>query len=307
MEATVHGRDRDRTGDRWHRQFCDARVGLPLDSGCDPRSDPAGHRRLRRRLVARCDRLRAGRLASLGDLYATALDTTSSIALAANWTYAGSSPSDPASRATDQPSATIYVYEDGVLWKYVGCRGTVSLDGQNARPGYATFSYTGIFAGRADAAIPTGLVIAGQSAPVLAQGTASSLAAALNRKSCTLATWSLDPGSQIEVPDNPNTPYGFDSGQIVDRVPILGVDPLATLIANRDTISDIGNGVQMPAVLRHGSVAGNRWALTLPLVQKTAFDPGTRGKLRSEQLKLQCLTSGKDAYNRDSDRILCFY
>jgi hypothetical protein len=248
----------------------------------------------------------AARVALLGDSFATPLDATSIIGLPANWTYASTSPSDAASRATDQPSATIYVYEDGVLWKYVGCRGTVTLEGQNARPGYATFNMTGIFAGRADTAIPAGLVVAGHSAPVLAQGSSLSLAAALNRKSCTLSTWSLDPGSQIEVPDNPNTPFGFDSGQVVDRAPVLKVDPLATLVANRDTIADIGNGVQMSAVLRHGSVAGNRWSLTAPLVQKTTMDPGTRGKLRSEQIGLQCISSGKDAFGRDSDRILAF-
>lgn len=248
-----------------------------------------------------------GRVALLGDSYTPVLDTTSIIGLAANWTYASTSPSDAASRATDQPSGTCYIYEDGVLYKFTGCRGTVSLDGQNARPGFATFNMTGIFAGKVDAAIPTGLVIAGQSAPVLAQGASASLASALNRKSLTLSTWSLDPGSTIEVPDNPNTPYGFDAGQIVDRAPTLKVDPLATLVANRDSIGDIGNGIQMSAVLRHGTVSGNRWALTMPLIQKTALDPGTRGKLRSEQLTLQCLTSGKDAYNRDTDRVLTFY
>lgn len=249
----------------------------------------------------------AGRVATLSETFDPPLDETTSVGLPANWTYAQTSPSDAASRVADQPSGTIYVYEDGVLLRFVGCRGTTNTDGQNARPGYATFNYTGIYAGKVDAAMPANLVIAGHSAPVLAQGTAKSFAASMNRKPLSVATWSLDAGSTIETPDNPNTPYGFDAGQIVDRVPVLKVDPLATLVANRDTIGDIGLGATYPAVLRHNAGAGNSWALVTPSAQPTAADPGNRGKLRSEQISLQCRSIGKDAVGRDTDRLLAFY
>lgn len=249
----------------------------------------------------------AGKLATFAETLGTAVDVTSSIALPANWTYASTSPSDASSRATDQPAATIWCYEDGVLYKFTDCRGIVTFDGKSAHPGYASFTMTGIYAGKTDAAIPSNLVIAGHSAPVLVQGSGSSPAMSMNGKALPISTWSLDPGSQPETPDDPNTPYGFGAAQLVDRTPMLKIDPLATLVANRDTITDIGNGVTMPAVLRHGSVAGNRWALTIPLAQPVSDDDGTRGKLRSEQLGLQCRNNGKDAVTRDSDRILCFY
>lgn len=249
----------------------------------------------------------AARVATLADAFTPALDATTQVSLPANWTYAQTSPSDLASRATDQPSATIYIYEDGTLLKFVGCRGTVSLDGKSARPGYATFNMTGIYAGKVDAAMPANLVIAGHTAPTLVQGQSVSLATSMNRKPLTLSTWSLDAGSQIETVEDPNTPYGFGAGQIVDRKSMLKVDPLATLVANRDTISDIGNGVTMPAVLRHGSQAGNRWALVVPLGQPVMADPGTRGKLRSEDVTLQCRGNGRDAVSRDTDRVLVFY
>lgn len=87
----------------------------------------------------------------------------------------------------------------------------------------------------------------------------------------------------------------------------LKVDPLATLVANRDTITDIGNGATMPAVLRHGGQPGNRWALVHPLAQPVSADPGSRGKLVSEDITLRCLSAGKDAVGRDTDRFLVFY
>jgi hypothetical protein len=249
----------------------------------------------------------AGRVATLGDTFTPPLDATSSASIPANWTYAQTSPSDAAARAADQPSATIYIYEDGVLWKFIGCRGVLTLDGRSARPGYGAFQFTGIFAGRADAAVPTNLVIASHSAPVLTQGTGVSPAALVNRKPLAISTWSMDAGSQLETPDDPNTPYGFGTSQIVDRVPMLKLDPLATLVVNRDTITDIGNGVTMTAVLRHGSQTGNRWALSAPMAQPVTADPGTRGKLRSEETSFQLRSLGRDSVTRDTDRIITFF
>jgi hypothetical protein len=129
----------------------------------------------------------------------------------------------------------------------------------------------------------------------------------MNGKPLTLSTWSVEPGSQLETPDDPNTPYGFGASQIVDRAQMIKVDPLATLVANRDTVTDIGNGITMPVVLRHGSVKGNRWALISPLAQPVSDDPATRGKLKSENISLQARNNGRDAVTRDSDVILCFY
>ena len=63
----------------------------------------------------------------------------------------------------------------------------------------------------------------------------------------------------------------------------------------------------MPVVLRHGSVAGNRWALINPLAQPVTADPANDGKLRSENISLQCRSIGADAVTRDSETILVFY
>ncbi|PCG08688.1 hypothetical protein COA17_11060 [Sphingomonas ginsenosidimutans] len=249
----------------------------------------------------------AGRVATLADSFTPPLDATTSVSVPASWTYAQTSPSDPASRLVDHPTASVAIYRDGTLANFTAVRGTISLEGSSAKPGYGTFNGTGIFAGRVDAAIPGNIVIASHSAPVLVQGADVSQAALLNRRKCSLSAWSLDPGSQIENIDDPNTPFGFGPGQITDRKSMLKVNPLATLVANRDTISDIGNGVRMPAMLRHGSVVGNRWALVVPLAQPVTLEAEQRGKLMADGTTLQCLPNGKDAVTRDTDRVLVFY
>lgn len=251
----------------------------------------------------------AGRLATLTETFNPALDATTSVALPANWTYAGTSPSTEAARLTDQPKAVIYLYRDGVLWKYTHCRGVVDLSGNAAKRGMAQFNFTGIFAGREDAAVPTNLVTANHLAPTLVKGSGAgaSSVALMKRRELSLSTWSLTNGSQVTSPEDPNTPQGFGPGEIGGRVPVLTVDPLATLVANRDTITDIGAGTTMSAVLRHGTVMGNRWAVTLPQVQLTGESDTQRGDLVGEQITGNAQKIGYDATGRDTDRIICFF
>ncbi len=249
----------------------------------------------------------SGRVATLSDNFTTPLDNTSSLALPANWSYAGTSPADATARATDQPMAIVYLYRDGQLWRWTHCRGIVGLDGRTARPGYAAFNFNGIFAGQVDAAVPTTAVIANHLAPTLVQGSAVSNAVLLNRKPLAISTWSLEPGSQAFNSEDPNTNNGFGQGELAERTQMLKFDPLATLIANRNTIADIGAGVVQTGVIRHGTVAGNRWSLTLPRAQSVGEEDGTRERLLSEQLTLQVLNSGRDAVTRDTDSVLTFY
>lgn len=248
----------------------------------------------------------AGRIATLAEPLPEAADATTSVSLAAAWSYAQTSPLDGASRLADQPSATVYIYRDGKLKRFTGVRGTLMLDGRSARAGYATFQGTGIYAGEVDTPMPTTLAAAAHSAPVLLQATAKSPAVSLNGKPLNISTWSLEPGSQLTTPDDPNTLAGFASPTITDRMPMLKVDPLATLVANRDLIAEIGQGMRMPGVLRFGSQTGNRWSLVAPLAQQLTVEDGERDKLMSEQISAQCLSLGRDAYTRDTDRVLFF-
>lgn len=250
----------------------------------------------------------AAKVATLADVFAAALTTSVTAALPANWTYAGTSPKDVASRATDHPSATVYIYEDGTLHKFVGCRGSIEDEGgQTARPGFATFNLMGIYAGKSQAAVPV-VTVPQHSAPILAMGTGGvNPALVVNRKELKVSQWSLNEGQQKEVTDDPNTAYGFGSPELAGRSPRLQIDPLATLTTNRDTVAEIEAGSQYPAVIRYGSVAGNRFSLTMPLLQPADPAVAQRGIYRSENLALAVLNPGVDPAGRDNESILCFY
>jgi hypothetical protein len=249
----------------------------------------------------------AGKVATLSDSFSPALDTTTSVSIPANWTYAGTSPRDATDAASDHPAGTIYWYEDGVLHQFVDCRGKVDFSGDTAKPGFAEFEINGIYVSSTDVSVPTGAVIANWSAPLLVKGSGTPPAALVNRKQLPISKWSSMTGGSVESPADPNTTLGFGAGQIGPREPTFGCDPLAALMATRNTLAEIAAFTQYPIALRFGSAAGNRWSLLHPLAQPVSQDLGTRGAFRSHDQQYRVLTSGRDAQDRDADRILCFY
>lgn len=248
----------------------------------------------------------AGRLATLTDVFGVALASTSSAALNANWTYAMTSPADVAARATDHPSGTFRYVEDGIEMVWTGCRGKVKISASDAKPGYFDFELTGVFAGRAPVAVPSGAVLASQAAPMLVQGSAISMAFGINRKPLPISAFEFDPQATLDSAEDPNTMFGFRSGEIGDRASRLTCDPLTTQLSVRDHLAEIGDGIAKTAAVRAGATTGNRWSLMVPHLYSTAADPGKRGQYRSESLAYRAINPGDDAYSRDRTAILCF-
>ncbi|MCZ4340576.1 hypothetical protein O4H52_03085 [Sphingomonadaceae bacterium G21617-S1] len=251
----------------------------------------------------------SGKVATLSDLFGVALADTSSAAIPANWTYANTSPQDPTDRLTDHPAGTVYIYEDGTLIKGIAMRATLDdISASTAKAGFAVFKLKGIFGGKTDASIPDGIDVPAHSAPTLVQGPSGiSPAFSLKRAGLAISSFSIKDQAGLESPDDPNTAYGFGPGLIGGRVPMLSCDPLARLVAVRDTLADLGGGAQYPGAIRFLGTAGNRIAITLPKVQQTGGQPGTRGDARSEQNDYRLLRTGVDAQSRDTDKVICFY
>jgi len=248
-----------------------------------------------------------GRVATLIDLFANPLTTSVTAALPANWSYAPTSPADATERATDHPSGTLYIYEDGILRKFTGLRGTVDFQGETARPGFMTFNFTGTYAGKSDVSRPSDTVPQ-HAAPTLAMGSGGvTPSLVVNQEQLAIRNWAVQTSQALEVSDDPNTPFGFGPGELAGRQVMMTLDPTDTLVANRDVISDIENGTRYSAVIRCGTVSSNRWSIVTPLLQPADPTPGRRGIFRTEELSLYALNSGADPSTRDSDAILCFY
>jgi hypothetical protein len=249
----------------------------------------------------------AGKVATLSDTFSPVLSTSTLAAIPANWTYAGTTPIDAASRLTDHPCCTVGWYEDGNLHQWQDVRGVMDLEGDSARPGEAAFSMSGTYIGVSAVTMPINAAVASHTAPLLVKGAGTPPAVLINRLQLPIARWALRNGGQLESVADPNTQYGFGPGQIAGRRPVFEADPLKSLVSVRDVLTEISGASNYPIVLRAGATAGNRWGLVLPLAQPVAADPAMRGKLRSEQTRWQGLSPGRDAQSRDSDRFLAFF
>jgi hypothetical protein len=251
----------------------------------------------------------AGRVATLSESFSPVLSTSTLAAIPANWSYAGTSPVDVAARNTDHPVVKIGYYEDGNLHQWLDCRGVADFDGVTARPGFGTFRFLGTYLGKSEAAVPANAVVATHSAPLLVKGTSAGAppVALINRKPLAISRWGVRNGGEVGTIEDPNTPYGFGAGQLGGRTPMFDADPFETHAGTRNSIAEIEAGSVQPISLRFGSVAGNRFGLTLPGAQIAGNEPGMRGEFRSESLTFQALSAGRDAYGRDGDRILTFF
>jgi hypothetical protein len=248
-----------------------------------------------------------GKVATLSDSFSPVLSAATLAAVPANWSYAGTTPIDAASRLADHPCATVGWYEDGNLITWMDVRGVADLQGDTARPGEAAFSMSGTYVGETTVTMPINAVIAAHSAPILVKGSAAPPAALINRVQLPISRWALRNGGSLESVSDPNTPQGFGPGQIAGRIPMFEADPLKTLVSTRNAIAEIESAANYPIALRFGQTVGNRWGLLVTQAQPVAGDPGMRGRLRSESRGWQCLSPGRDAQARDSDRFVVFY
>lgn len=229
----------------------------------------------------------AGKVATLTDLFGTALSVGTSYQVPVNVLY------KPAS--TGIPSLTLYLYMDGLLYKVVGARANATLKLQSGNIGRISFTLTGMFAGKIDASVPAGLVYDTTRPPVWKGGKAL-----VNRVVSAMTSLSVDFGNQMTTPDNPNSAEGFDPSIITSRNMTGSCDPLETLVATRDSMAALRAGTQQIIHAAYGTVAGNRIGTTIPAAFYTNLQPGDRNGLMTNTHQFAC--TGQDA-----GAFLCLY
>lgn len=222
----------------------------------------------------------AGKVATLTDLFGTALSAATNYQVPVNVLY------KPAS--TGIPSLTFHLFQDGLKYIVAGCRGNATLRLTSGNVGRISFTFTGMFVSKTDAAVPPGLVYDTTRPPVWKGGKAL-----VNRVASAMASLSIEFGNQMTNPDNPNAAEGFDPSIVTARNMTGSCDPLETLIATRDSMVALRAGTQQIIHASYGQVAGNRVGLTIPAAFYTNLQPGDRNGLLTNTHQFAC--TGQDA------------
>lgn len=225
----------------------------------------------------------AGRVATLTDLFGSALTTSSIVSIPANVAYL------PASG--DQTWGSFALYSDKVVWKFLDGAGSFKVDWSAAGITKVTVSIDAKFEDTADADVPTPTYDG--TKPGVWRGSRF----LLNRTPVSLNAFSVDFKTTNLFPENPNDDEGFDAPIIDGRNVTGSINPHMTLRATRNAIKDMRAGVRyaLLATLEGapGGTAGNRVAQMVPAAVLTNAAPGQQQGLWTDNISF--FAEGQDA------------
>ena len=157
---------------------------------------------------------------------------------------------DPASTALG--SVTIWVYNDGLLHKILGCRGSWEFTGEAGMQPRISWTFQGLYATPTDAAIPAGAAFDSTEGPVFQGATFD-----WGNYSARIQQLSLNMNNEIGQDEDVTSAHGIAGFEIVNRTPGGSINPKAVTEATRAFWAnwEAGSGATLQAII--GTVAAN--------------------------------------------------
>ena len=181
--------------------------------------------------------------------------------------------------STGVPSLTIWVYEDGVIKKLKGCRGTVKFSGNTGEAMFAEFEFQGVFDNVVDGALITPTFES--TVPPILIGTSFTV----DSFAAVIKTLSIDMGNKLALRPSMAAPAGYLSAMLTDRNPTGKIDPEATLVASYDWFGKLKGGTAVALNTGSiGSVIFNKYAITAPKLVYTQVGEGDRESMITNDL-----------------------
>jgi len=185
----------------------------------------------------------------------------------------------PTSTYADQKSVTVWYYQDGLLHKLTGCRGTFTVNLETGTIPMATFTLTGHSIAPIDAALisptlDTTSPVAVKGAPFTIDGFAA-----------IISSLTFDAGVTVMTPPDISETDGFGEITVGKRDLNGSFDPQADLVANEDFYGNFRSGTQMALTTGAiGATAGNILTIAMPKVYYRDVSPGDRDGIRTYEL-----------------------
>ena len=172
---------------------------------------------------------------------------------------------------------TIYLYEDGLLYKSIASQGTFTLDATAGNFGLFEFTFTGQYVAVADVTLPTDEVFE-TTLPSQIE-----LAILTWDSNITLKSeqWTVDQSNEVVPRPDVNMTDGFAGTRISGRAPAGTFNPEATLVATEDFWGSFAAARAKTFTARIGTVTGNQVILFGPRVQTSDIAFGDRDNIRT--------------------------
>lgn len=188
---------------------------------------------------------------------------------------------------------TLYMYEDGLLYRTLANQGTFTVDATAGNFGTVEFTFTGQFTPVTDVALPTDEVFE----KTVPQQVELSLLTWGSNVTLKAEQWTFDQANNVVPRPDVNQTDGFSGVRISDRTPAGGFNPEATLVASEDFWGDHSDGAQKVFTARAGTISGNQVGVYAPRVQFSEVGFGDRDGIRSfeNSLLFKRLTGNDEA------------
>ena len=203
------------------------------------------------------------------------------------------------------PTLTIYVYEDGILWKILGCRGNAEWTVDAGGRAVMTCTFTGFFGGKTDVPLPTDTVAYQDVRPGIWKDgimTVDSARAAVQQLTTNL-------GNTLPYPGDPNEPEGFLPPIITGRDIQGQINPFETLTATRNIFVDFRNGTKRAIAAAMQRETDGHWtAFTFPAGKYRNASPTDRDGLDAVSAPFSAINeSAEHPEKGDSGFYLAFF
>lgn len=186
---------------------------------------------------------------------------------------------DPTSVTADQESVTVYYYQDGLMHKLTGCRGTFSVNLETGAIPMATFTLTG----HSEKPTDTPMIVPtlDTTEPFSLINTQFSVAG----YDAQVSSLAFDAGVEVLTPSSMSATDGY--GEVFNGKRDLNgsFDPEMELVADNDYYGDFEDGTKM--LLTTGTVGdteGNIFTVSMPQIYYRDIGNGDRDGVRTYEI-----------------------
>lgn len=191
--------------------------------------------------------------------------------------------------STSFDSCTIYVYRDGLLWQYTGCRGTFKIVMPIGGQPMYEFTMMGHVVDPSDAALPGTITVDATVANAVLNTTFT-----MGGYAAVISSLELDIGNQLTFTDDMNDASGYGEVVITDRIARGSFDPEMELVATEDYWSRWEDGDTEALSMALGGTAGNIVTIAAPYCHHREMAEGERAGVLTYEIPFSISDSSGD-------------
>jgi hypothetical protein len=190
-------------------------------------------------------------------------------------------------------SATVWIYNDGLLHKLNGCRGNFTLKAEVGQPMMMDIELTGGLNITTDATMLTGITYPTITPPTF-MGT--NILSVHGSNAVFVNSLEMTSGNDLQYRSDPNTSAGLISSKIVGRAAGGSMDPEGNTIAGGiDWFNSLYDNTEGVLDLTIGSAPKNKFLISANKAQFSSVGGGERSGLTTNQVELSFNeTNGND-------------